>query len=152
VFSSFTLLYNNSANISYRFVSPFHRILLYLITEHWAMIHLFRDVVLKYRGNLPFCVTLQSRGSSVSIATGYGPDGRGIGVRFPAVERNFSLHSVQTGSWAKSASIQWVSVALPLGVKHQEREADQSPPPSAEDNKGRATIPLPHTSSRCGKR
>jgi hypothetical protein len=39
------------------------------------------------------------------FTTGYGVDGRGIGVRFPAGTRDFSLfHSVQTGSGADTAS------------------------------------------------
>jgi hypothetical protein len=28
---------------------------------------------------------------------------------------------------------QWVPMALPLGIKHQEREADKSPPSNAEE-------------------
>jgi hypothetical protein len=38
---------------------------------------------------------------SAGIATGYGLDGRGSRVRFPAEAGNFSLHHhVQTGYWA----------------------------------------------------
>jgi hypothetical protein len=41
----------------------------------------------------------------VCIATGYGPDNRGSGVRFPAGTGNFSLlHRVQTGFGAHPAS------------------------------------------------
>jgi hypothetical protein len=40
---------------------------------------------------------IESRDSSVGIATGYGLDNRMIGVQFPTVARNFSLrHYVQT--------------------------------------------------------
>jgi hypothetical protein len=47
----------------------------------------------------------QSRESSVGIALGYGLDGRGSRVRFPAGARNFSLHHrVQNGSGAHPAS------------------------------------------------
>jgi hypothetical protein len=57
------------------------------------------------------------------------------GVRVPAGARNFSLqHHVQTGFGAHPASspIQWVPGALSLGVKWPGREADHSPPSSAE--------------------
>jgi hypothetical protein len=43
--------------------------------------------------------------------------------------------------------IQWVLGALSLGVKQQGREADHSPPSSAEVEKGGAIPPLPHMSS-----
>jgi hypothetical protein len=43
--------------------------------------------------------------TSVSIATGYGLDCRGLGVRFGVVAGNFSLlHRVQNGSGAHPAS------------------------------------------------
>jgi hypothetical protein len=43
--------------------------------------------------------------------------------------------------------IQWVPWALSLGVKRQGREADHSPPSSAEVKKGGAIPSLPHMSS-----
>jgi hypothetical protein len=47
----------------------------------------------------------KSRDSSVDIATGYGPDNRMIGVRFPAGAANYFLrHHVQIGSGAYPAS------------------------------------------------
>jgi hypothetical protein len=47
----------------------------------------------------------ESRDSSVGIALGYGLDGRGSRVRFPARVGNFSLHHrVQNGSGADPAS------------------------------------------------
>jgi hypothetical protein len=47
----------------------------------------------------------RSRDSSVGLATGYGLDGRGIGVRFLSRSRDMSLlHSFQTGSEAYPAS------------------------------------------------
>jgi hypothetical protein len=53
-----------------------------------------------------------SRNSSVGIATGYGMDGRGNGVRFPAKARDLSLlNSIQTGSEAHR-----ISETLSLGV------------------------------------
>jgi hypothetical protein len=48
---------------------------------------------------------LQSRDSSVGIATGYGLEDRMIGVRFPTGAGNFSLHHrVQNGSRAHPVS------------------------------------------------
>jgi hypothetical protein len=41
---------------------------------------------------------------TVGIATGYGLEGRGVGVRVPAEARFSFLHVVQTGSGAHSAS------------------------------------------------
>jgi hypothetical protein len=46
-----------------------------------------------------------SRGSSVSVAPGYGLDDRAIGVPYPAEARDFSSNfCVQTGSGAHPAS------------------------------------------------
>jgi hypothetical protein len=44
--------------------------------------------------------------------------------------------------------IQWVPGAASSGVKRQGREADHSPPCSAEVKNGGAIHPLPHMSSR----
>jgi hypothetical protein len=75
----------------------------------------------------------ESRDSSVGIALGYGLDDRGFRVRFPAGAGNVSLHHrVQNGSGPTQLPIQWVPGALSLGVKRPEREADHSPPSSAE--------------------
>jgi hypothetical protein len=90
----------------------------------------------------------KSRYSSVTLVTGYGMDGRGIGVKSPAGAREFSLlHSVQTGSGAHPASYPngtWGSIP---GVKRKGYEADHSPPPSAEVKNGEDIPPLPHTPS-----
>jgi hypothetical protein len=76
---------------------------------------------------------LKSCDSSVGIALGYGPDDRGSRVRFPAEAGNFSLHHlVQNGSGPTQPPIQWVPGTLSLGVKRLGREADHSPPSSAE--------------------
>jgi hypothetical protein len=76
---------------------------------------------------------LKSHDSSVGIALGYGLDDWGSRVRFPAETGNFPLHHrVQNGSGAHPASYQWVSGALSLGVKRLGREAEHSPPSSAE--------------------
>jgi hypothetical protein len=55
---------------------------------------------------LTILLFLQSRGSSVGIALGYGPDDRGSRVRFPGGGvGNFSLyHRIQNGSGALPAS------------------------------------------------
>jgi hypothetical protein len=45
-----------------------------------------------------------SRGSSVGIATGYGLDDRGVGVRVPVGSEFSLLHVVQTGSGVHPAS------------------------------------------------
>jgi len=59
----------------------------------------------------------------------WGPRGR-----FPAGAGNFSLrHSVQNGSGAHPASYPMGARALSLGVKRPGREADHSPPSSAEN-------------------
>jgi hypothetical protein len=76
---------------------------------------------------------LKSRDSSVGIALGYGLDDRGSKVRFPAGARNFSLHHrVQNGSGAHPPSYPMNTRALFLRLKRPGREADHSPPPSAE--------------------
>jgi hypothetical protein len=72
------------------------------------------------------------RDSSVGIATGYGLDDRGVGVRV-SVRSNFSLlHVVQTGSGVHPASYPIGTKDSFPGVKRPGREADHSPPTSAE--------------------
>jgi hypothetical protein len=64
----------------------------------------FHDFVLRHRDTFTYtlfneCMGLysKSRDNAVGIATGYGLDGRGVGVRVP-VGHEFSLfHVVQTG-------------------------------------------------------
>jgi hypothetical protein len=72
-----------------------------------------------------------SRGVAVGIATGYRLDDRGVGrlrsYLYSTASRP-TLGSIQP-------PIQWVPVALSLGVKRLEREADHSPPTSAEVKK-----------------
>jgi hypothetical protein len=50
------------------------------------------------------CDTVKSRDSSVGIATGYGLDDHGVGVRVPVNQEFSLLHVVQTGSGAHPAS------------------------------------------------
>jgi hypothetical protein len=47
---------------------------------------------------------IKRRGSAVGVVTGYGLDGRGVGVRVPVGVRFSPLHVVQTGSGAHPAS------------------------------------------------
>jgi hypothetical protein len=77
-----------------------------------------------------------SRDSAVGIATGYGMDSRGVGAG-PVLGPT-------------KPPIQRVPVALsPRGVQRPGREADHSPPTSAEiKNTWIYTSILPHTYSR----
>jgi hypothetical protein len=76
---------------------------------------------------------IKSRDSSVGIALGYGLDDRVSRVRFPAGAENFSLHQrVQNGSGAHPASYPMGTRGSFPGVKWPEREADHSPPSTAE--------------------
>jgi hypothetical protein len=71
--------------------------------------------------------------NSVGIALGYGLDDRDSRVRFPAGAGNFSLHHrVPNGSGAHPASYPMGTKGSFLGVKRSRREADHSPPSSAE--------------------
>jgi hypothetical protein len=75
----------------------------------------------------------KSRDSSVGIALGYGLDDRGSRVRFPAGAGNFSLHyRIQNGAGAHPASHPMGTRGSFPGVKRPGREADHSPPSSAE--------------------
>jgi hypothetical protein len=70
------------------------------------------------------------------------------GVIFPARARDVSLHhNVQTGSGAIQPPIQWVPGDFPLGLKRPKREADRSPPSSAEVKNYGTIFSLPNTSS-----
>jgi hypothetical protein len=73
-----------------------------------------------------------SRDSSVGIATAYGLDDRGAGVRVPVGSEFSLLYIVCTGSGAHPASYPMgTGGSFPEG-KAQGREADHSPPASAE--------------------
>jgi hypothetical protein len=65
---------------------------------------------------------------------GFGLDDRGSRVRLLAEAGNFSLHHrVQKALGTPlQPHIQWVQGALSLGIRWLGREADQSPPSSAE--------------------
>jgi hypothetical protein len=74
-------------------------------------------------------LTNRSRGSSVSIVSGYGLYDRAIEVLFPAGAKDFSSSlCVQTGSGSHPASC-----TMGTGGKARPgRDADHSPPSSAE--------------------
>jgi hypothetical protein len=72
-------------------------------------------------------VSIATRGwdRAVGIATGYGLDGRGFGVRVLVGSRIFSASS-RPARGSTQLPIQWVQGALSLGVKRPGREADHS--------------------------
>jgi hypothetical protein len=71
--------------------------------------------------------------SSVGVALGYGLDDRGSRVRFPAELGIFLFTTVSRPALGLTQPpIQWVPGALSLGVKRPGREAEHSPPSSAE--------------------
>jgi hypothetical protein len=78
-------------------------------------------------------IRLVSRDNSVGIALGYGLDDRGSRVRFPGGLGIFLFTTAsRTALGPTQSPIQWVQGALSLEVKLPGREADYSPPFSAE--------------------
>jgi hypothetical protein len=77
----------------------------------------------------------RSRDSAVGIATDYGLDDRGVGVRVVVGSGIFSMFSI-SALWPTQPPIQWVPAAPSPGVKRQGRAADHSPPTSAECLRG----------------
>jgi hypothetical protein len=80
-------------------------------------------------------IHLVSRDSSVGIATGYGMDGREVGVRVPTGSEISLLHVVQMALGSTHPPIQWVPGAFSPKVKRPELEADHSRPASTEIKK-----------------
>jgi hypothetical protein len=80
--------------------------------------------------------------SVVCIATGYGLDDRGIGVRVTVGSRIFSTSS-RPAQGPTQPPIQWVPGALFPGVKRLGCEADHSPPASAKVKKMRIYTSTP---------
>jgi hypothetical protein len=70
--------------------------------------------------------------SVVGIATGCGLDGRGVGVRVQVGQDFSPLHVIHTRSGAHPASYPMGSGGSFPEVKRPGREADHSPPTSAE--------------------
>jgi hypothetical protein len=75
---------------------------------------------------------LESWDSSVSIATGYRLDNRGVGVRVLVGSEFSLLHLVQTGSGVHPASYPMGTGSSFPRVKQPGPEADHSPPASSE--------------------
>jgi hypothetical protein len=71
-----------------------------------------------------------SRDGAVGIATGYGMDGQGVGVRVPVGSQIFSPRRPD-GFWG-SHSLQWLPGETFSGVKWPRCEAHHSPSTSAE--------------------
>jgi hypothetical protein len=82
---------------------------------------------------LPPTSRSMSRDSVVVIATGYVLDDRGVGVRVPVGSKIFFSTSSRPTLGSTQPPTQWVPGALSPGVKRPGREADHSPPDSAED-------------------
>jgi hypothetical protein len=72
-----------------------------------------------------------SRDSVVCISTGYVLDDRMIGVRVPIVSRIFSTSS-RPAQGPTQPPIQWVPGALSPEVNWSGREANHSPPATAD--------------------
>jgi hypothetical protein len=75
-----------------------------------------------------------SRDIAVGIGTGYGLDGRGVGVRVPVGARCSPLHVVQTGCGAHPSPYPMGTGGFSPGVKRPGREADHSPPSTEVNN------------------
>jgi hypothetical protein len=88
---------------------------------------------------------VESWNSSIGIATGYGLDDKGIGVRVPVGARIFPSPCRPDRLWGLPTQppIQWVWGMLSPGVKLPERQTDHSPPTSAEVKKTRIYTPTP---------
>jgi hypothetical protein len=81
-------------------------------------------------------IGFRSRDSVVGIATGYGLGNRGGRSSSPGRVKNFLFSTSSTPALGPTQPpIQWVRRALSSGVKRPGREADHSPPISAEVKK-----------------
>jgi hypothetical protein len=86
--------------------------------------------------HMPSILLFKSRDSAVGIATGYGLDGRGVGVRVPVRSRMFCSPCPPDRLWEPTEPpIQLVPGALSTEVKRPGREAGHSPPTNVEVKK-----------------
>jgi hypothetical protein len=86
--------------------------------------------------NVVLPISIWSQDSSIGIATGYRLDDWGFGVRVPVESRIFSSSHRPDRLWGPSNFLsKRVPGSLSPGVKLLRREADHSPPPSAEVKK-----------------
>jgi hypothetical protein len=81
-------------------------------------------LICSYKDALKKMFVLWKWDSAVGIATGYGRDGRGVGVRVPVEARFSPLHVIQTGPGAHAASYPKGTGSSFLGVEWPGREAD----------------------------
>jgi hypothetical protein len=84
-----------------------------------------------------------SRDSAVGIATGYGMDDQGVGVRVPVIERIFPSPHRADRFWGPPSLLSNGYLSFFPGVKGPESEADNSPPTSAEAKKTRVYTSTP---------
>jgi hypothetical protein len=78
--------------------------------------------------------SVQSRDRLASMEMGYGLEGRGIGVRFPAGERDFLIPKApRPGSGSTQLPMQGVQGAVSPEVKWPGREGDHSHLSSAKN-------------------
>jgi hypothetical protein len=93
--------------------------------EEWSVALCILNVSIRWRW--------KGRNSSVGIVLGYWLDDRVVGVRFPAGLGIFLFDTVSGPALGPTQPpIQWVSLALSLGLKQPGCEVDHSLPSSAE--------------------
>jgi hypothetical protein len=106
----------------------------YCVTDYCPACNVVSVKLLIHILILCFLISLRSQGSSDSIVSDYRLDDRAIGVRSPARAKDFSsILCVQTGSGAHPASCTMgTGGPFPGGKARPRRDADHSPPSSAE--------------------
>jgi hypothetical protein len=82
---------------------------------------------------------------AIGTATGYRSDGRRVRLRVPVGEIFLISTSSRPALGSTQPPIQWVSAALPPGVKRPECEAENSPPTSTEIKNRWVYTSTPHT-------
>jgi hypothetical protein len=118
----------------------FRCILLVMLDEDYTLWSLFLYIIFPILMQLRFDLFIHlltvywSRDSSVGIATGYGLDDLGVGVRVTVGSRIFSTTFISTLEPTRPP-VQWVTGALCPGVKRRGHEADHSPATIAEVKK-----------------